>query len=66
MDFVGETREGLLVLKGNICVDDDNERMPSNIRKVQYSNIALNIPRLPLSPPIMIIKTWCGITPRAK
>lgn len=25
MDFVGEIREGLLVLKGNICVDDDNE-----------------------------------------
>ena len=33
MDFLGETREGLLVLKGNICVDDDNERMPSQHNK---------------------------------
>ena len=31
MDFVGETREGLLVLKGNICVD--NERKPSQHKK---------------------------------
>ena len=33
MDFVGETREGLLALKGNICVDDDNERKPSQHKK---------------------------------